>query len=91
MNKEIKEIIEGIEIVIKHDGTLEFDVKELKILLDYITNLEQENEKKNKIIEETRKMLYKNLLDDYDTYTANVVCDFQSDFEEIIKLNGGDE
>jgi hypothetical protein len=58
---------------------------------DYITNLEQENEKKDKIIEKTRKMLHKRLLDDYDTYTANVVCDFQSDFEEIIRLTGGDE
>ena len=41
MNKEIKEILEGIEVVIKHDGTLEFNAKELKILLDYITNLQE--------------------------------------------------
>jgi hypothetical protein len=36
-------------------------------------------------------MLYKKTLDEYDTYTANIVCDFQSDFEEIVRLNGGDD
>ena len=54
-------------------------------------SLYQENERLNNIVKETRQMLYKRMLDDYDTYTANVVCDFQSDFEEIIRLNGGDE
>ena len=44
MNDEIKEIIEGIKGVIKLDGSLEFNTKELKILLDYITNLQEEND-----------------------------------------------
>jgi len=39
-DEEIKEILEGIEVVIKHDGTLEFDAKELKILLNYATKLQ---------------------------------------------------
>lgn len=39
MNEKIKEILEGIKVVIKYNGTLEFDAKELKILLNYITNL----------------------------------------------------
>jgi hypothetical protein len=39
-NKEIEEILEGIKVVIKHDGTLEFNAKELKILLNYTTNLQ---------------------------------------------------
>lgn len=50
MNNEIKEILEGIKVVIKHDGTLEFNAKELKILLDYITNLQEENTKKDNVI-----------------------------------------
>lgn len=40
MNDKTKEILKGINVVIKHDGTLEFNSKELKILLDYITNLQ---------------------------------------------------
>jgi type I site-specific restriction endonuclease len=63
-----------------------------------IKDLEKANDEKvekierlNNIIKEIRKMLYKKTLDEYDTYTANIVCDFQSDFEEIIRLNGGDE
>jgi hypothetical protein len=39
-NKEIEEILEGIKVVIKHNGTLEFDVKELKILLSHIEQLQ---------------------------------------------------
>ena len=37
------------------------------------------------MLEKIRDMLYKRQLDDYDTYTANVVCDIQSDFEEILR------
>jgi len=96
MNNEIKEILDYLTKFINDKEEItkygcEISVKQAKPLLDYITNLEQENEKKDKIIEKIRKMLHKRLLDDYDTYTANVVCDFQSDFEEIIRLTGGDE
>ena len=45
----------------------------------------QEIERLNNIIEEVRKMLYKRDKDDYDIYTANVLCDIQSDFEEILR------
>ena len=47
-------------------------------LIDEILKLEDK-------IEQIRDMLYKRQLDDYDIYTANVVCDFQSDFEEILR------
>ena len=56
MKDEIKEILEGIEVVIKHDGTLEFDTKELKILLDYITNLQEENERLQKLEQEHQRI-----------------------------------
>lgn len=49
-NKEIEEILEGIKVVIKHNGTLEFDVKELKILLSYIEQLENDYKEANESI-----------------------------------------
>lgn len=58
----------------------------------YYANLQQENkqlkeeiDKLDNYIEQIRKMLYKRHLDDYDLYTANVLCDMQSDFEEILR------
>jgi hypothetical protein len=44
-----------------------------------------EIERLNNIIKEVREMLYKRDKDDYDIYTANVLCDIQSDFEEILR------
>ena len=46
---------------------------------------DKELQQKENIIKEVRKMLYKRDKDDYDTYTANVLCDIQSDFEEILR------
>ena len=68
MKDEIKEILEGIKVVIKHDGTLEFDTKELKILLDYITNLQEENKelkiKINKAMGYIYNLIYNNKITD---------------------------
>ena len=57
-------------------------IKDLKLKIEH---LEYERDIKQKQIEQIRDMLYKRQLDEYDTYTANVVCDFQSDFEEILR------
>ena len=57
-------------------------IKDLKLRVEH---LEYERNIKQKQIEQIRNMLYKRQLEDYDTYTANVVCDFQSDFEEILR------
>lgn len=61
-------------------------------LLSEVWDYEKENidlqnqlQQKENIIKEVRKMLYKRDKDDYDTYTANVLCDIQSDFEEILR------
>lgn len=89
MNDEIKEILEDLRN--KNMSVDDLTHNDKTKLLDCITNLQKENERLNNIVKETRQILYKRMLDDYDTYTANVVCDFQSDFEEIIRLNGGDE
>ena len=59
MNEEIKEILEGIEVVIKHDGTLEFDAKELKILLNYATKLQSNWNSLREWLEEDLKQVYR--------------------------------
>ena len=45
----------------------------------------EEIERLNNIINELEKVLYKRKLDNYDIYTANVLCDLQSDFNEILQ------
>ena len=57
-------------------------IKDLKLKIEHI---EYERDIKQKQIEHIRNMLYKRDLDSYDTYTANVLCDIQSDFEEIMR------
>ena len=44
MNNDIKEILDGLNAVIKQEGSLELDFKECKKILYYITNLQEENE-----------------------------------------------
>ena len=48
MNDEVKKILDGIKLVINHNGSIEFNTQELKKLSVYITNLQQENEKLKK-------------------------------------------
>lgn len=71
-----------------HDFLIEQNMK----YQDKNDNLQQENkqlketiDKLENYIEQIRKMLYKRHLDDYDVYTANVLCDMQSEFEEILR------
>ena len=56
MNKEIKEILEHIKMYPEKLYCL--SEKEKTILLDYITNLEQENEELNRMCEIYSKSLY---------------------------------
>lgn len=63
MNEEIKEIFNKYGKSNYNDNyCLEFktyiiELKELKILYDYITSLQEENQKLNKIIDELEKIL----------------------------------
>lgn len=61
MNKEIKEILAYFEKYVKisdmHDSEPMLNWKDLKIVLDYITNLQEENETLKEDLE-----VYKNLL-----------------------------
>jgi len=44
MNNDIKEILDGLNVVIKQEGSLELDFKECKKILDCITNLQEERD-----------------------------------------------
>lgn len=63
MKDEIKEIIDGLNVVIKQEGSLELDFKECKKILDYITlgnklyDLQEENERLNNVINELKNGL----------------------------------
>jgi predicted nuclease with TOPRIM domain len=59
--------------------------QENKELIEINENKQKEIDKLVNYIEQIRKMLYKRHLDDYDVYTANVLCDMQSEFEEILR------
>ena len=49
MNEEIKEILNGLNVVIKHGGSVEINSKECKKIIDYITNLQEEIEEQKRI------------------------------------------
>jgi hypothetical protein len=55
MNNEIKELLEHIEILDNTDYILHSD--KAKALLDYITNLQEENKRLNNIINELEKVI----------------------------------
>ncbi len=78
MKDEIKEILEGIEVVIKHDGTLEFNAKELKILLDYIINLQEENERLKKQLEYINGGEYLNQVKWERDFNEQIINDYKS-------------
>ena len=82
MNEKIKEILEGIQVVITHDGTIEFNTKELKTLIDYITNLQQYyNDNVNKYEELLVK--YSNLQENQKLNELNVCvgCNNNPDYK----------
>ena len=57
----------------------------LEELITAYDEKDKEIERLNNIINELEKVLYKRKLDNYDIYTANVLCDLQSDFNEILQ------
>lgn len=58
MNKELKEILDKLKYCVEKNEYLEeTNMKNWKPLLDYITNLQQENERLNNIINELEKWL----------------------------------
>lgn len=66
MAEEIKEMLHCIEMNCKHNkcfGGVKLDEKDCKLLSDYITNLQQDLEKANDIIEKDRQFNQGRLLD----------------------------
>ena len=58
MTNEIKEILEDLKTFDENSGCpYELSGKDCKLLLDYITNLQKENERLNNIIDELEKWL----------------------------------
>ena len=59
MKDEIKEILETLKYCVEKNEYLEIsNMKEWKPLLDYITNLQEENERLNNIISELENKIY---------------------------------
>ena len=63
----------------------EYEENIITELIKKVESLQNKLQQKENIIKEVREMLYKRDKDDYDIYTANVLCDIQSDFEEILR------
>ena len=66
-------------------GDIILSSKHSQELYDFMNYQDKEIERLNNIINELEKVLYKRKLDNYDIYTANVLCDLQSDFNEILQ------
>jgi len=83
VSEEVRPFEEYKEMI--KDMRKEEMIKGLYDLSKNIIEKGKEIERLNNIIKEIREMLYKRDKDDYDIYTANVLCDIQSDFEEILR------
>ena len=78
MNNDIKEILDGLNAVIKQEGSLELDFKECKKILYYITNLQEENE----------RLLKKSYSDDVRITKA---IEYITSYESISTIQGLDK
>ena len=78
MKDEIKEILNGLNVVIKHGGSVEINSKECKKIIDYITNLQQENERLNNVIDKAIEYIKENDYIDLNGY-------------DLLKILGGGE
>lgn len=101
MNNEIKEIIDKLKLLCYDDYSLEVSVdyirrKAEKILLDYITNLQEENERLNNIITELDTFL-KNKIDNFDKDVKDTILHEQMtikviyDYLQIVKGDSSNE
>jgi len=90
--EEIKEILEAIK---PHDKeftkagikeySLVLSVKEQKILLDYITNLQKENNKQKEVLDKIKKYM-QTLRDEYADDDYDIKCDvFNKIYYEILE------
>lgn len=89
MKDEIKEILDDIKKLVEEDKTPEnmkkyvggtFNVIELRVLLDYITNLQEKNERLQNIINELEQ--YIEMIDDRNSLKLQKVKD---DMAKILK------
>ena len=101
MNNEIKEILAYFEEYVKttdmHDSEPMLNWKDLKIVLDYITNLQQENERlkenaihNDKVVDKAKwnEMIYKSRIEkaiDYIT-TEQLYTNYQWGKSQYVKI-----
>jgi UDP-N-acetylglucosamine pyrophosphorylase len=91
MKDEIKEILDLLKYCVEKNEYLEVpNMKEWKPLIDYITNLQEENEKLNKILNELEKWLKENLTKD-DIKNHFVVVSVIGVLEKLKELKGSEE
>ena len=92
MTNEIKVILEYIK-----EGKIFLNSNECDILLDYITNLQEENERLNKTINKIKKLKNANTHIENIYYAEGVLlnepyCDIEDvDNEELLDILRGDE
>lgn len=97
MNDEIKEILayfeEYVKITYMHDSEPMLNWKDLKIVLDYITNLQQELQRKDNNWNELKTYIQMNINatcnmnnDDYNEGRYNTSCDVLDKIKELEKM-----
>ena len=95
MNDEIKEILDrlyGFLYKVQNDFGFEYFTKrEIELVFDYITNLQQENKELNRMCELYSKSLYNAELTDYKSRCekANKFIDNNSHYYSTVKHNEG--
>lgn len=91
MSEEVREIIDEFKDVVEDNSTMysrEITIKEAKVLLDYITNLQEENEKLKDLYRRTIDHLFKIGNDELARYFQAQINDCPSFVPQDIR---GDE
>lgn len=90
MNEEIKSLLEYLHFNVYETTNwitpLSLDDKTWKILLNYITNLQEENQKLNKIIDELEKWLKDNIEYGDDDYYDMKAMGVESALNKLTEL-----
>lgn len=71
--KKIKEILDKLNNKAEHYILYNYEVK---LLLDYITNLQEKNKKYEEFVNELRKIVYGELVPRYHTNSERAKCHF---------------
>lgn len=84
MNEEIKDLIEQLNVCSVNDYNFEIYGNEAKILKEYISNLQSENNQLKEIIEEVREYIWSHKYECGDLEEDNE--DFDIDGNDILEI-----